>query len=203
VDANTDKPAESERDPPIADRVRGVRNETVKKFPADVWQMDPSKMKIVVFGSFNAGKSTFIQAIDPESRHVEAEGTEGTTTVAIDFGRVEILGRQIHVFGTPGQERFEFVRKITENGMDAAILMVDCSLEINEFTQQLHAHLVGTGVPVGIMLNKCDLEMSCPGTLRQQFPPDRTYELSARDPGSAIRALEQFVGSIIRAEDKI
>jgi small GTP-binding protein len=158
-------------------------------------------MKIVVFGSFNAGKSTFIQAIDSESRHVETDCAEGTTTVAIDFGRVEIFGRQIHLFGTPGQERFEFVREITENGMDAAILMVDCSLGVDEFTKQLHAHLAGTGVPVGILLNKCDLEESCPGTVREQFRGSRTYELSARDPGSARNALEQFIRSMIRAEE--
>jgi small GTP-binding protein len=164
--------------------------------------MDPSRMKIVVFGPFNAGKSTFIQAIDPGSRHVEAECTEGTTTVAIDYGRADILGRQIHLFGTPGQERFEFVREITEQGMDAAILMVDCSCGIDEFTRQLYFHLAGTGAPVGIMLNKCDLENSCPETVREQFPKASMYELSARDPESARRALEQFVGSMIRAKEK-
>jgi small GTP-binding protein len=178
-------------------------NETVKKLPADVCQMDPSRMKIVVFGAFNAGKSTFIQAIDPESRHVETDCSGGTTTVAIDFGRAELLGRHIHLYGTPGQERFEFVREITENGMDAAILMIDCSIGVDEFTRELHTHLAGTGVPVGIMLNKCDLESSCPGIVREQFGEARIYELSSRDPESARRALEHFVGSMIGAGKNI
>jgi small GTP-binding protein len=159
-------------------------------------------MKIVVFGAFNAGKSTFIQAIDPGSRHVEADTTEGSTTVAIDYGRADLLGRQIHIFGTPGQERFEFVRQITEQGMDAAILMIDCSSGIDAFTQELYAHLENTGIPLGIMLNKCDLEDSCPSLVRDKFPHVRSFEISARDPKSARQALEAFIVAISRkAED--
>ena len=159
--------------------------------------MNDSHMKVVVFGSFHAGKSTFIQAIDPASRHVQAEGDEGSTTVAIDFGRVEVLGRRIHLFGTPGQERFEFVREITEKRMDAAILVVDCSIPVDEFTWKLYLHLSGTGVPVGIMLNKCDLENSQPWTIREKFPQASTYELSSLDSGRAREALMDFLKSVI------
>jgi small GTP-binding protein len=158
--------------------------------------MDASRMKIVVFGPFNAGKSTFIQAIDPESRHVEADTLGGTTTVAIDFGRADILGREIHLFGTPGQERFEFVRHITEQGMDAAILMVDCSSGIDTFTQELYDHLERTGVPFGIMLNKCDLEDSCPSLVREKLPCARSFEISARNPKRAREALEMFIRTL-------
>jgi small GTP-binding protein len=158
--------------------------------------MDDARMKIVVFGQFNAGKSTFIRAVDPGSRHVEAECAEGTTTVAIDYGRADILGRHIHLFGTPGQERFEFVREITEHGMDAALLMIDCSAEVDEFTRQLYTHLERTGVPVGIMLNKCDLEKSTPSVVRDIFPDAITFEISARDQKSSREALEKFVNSI-------
>lgn len=159
--------------------------------------MNASHLKVVVFGSFHAGKSTFIQAIDPASRHVQAEGEEGSTTVAIDFGRVEILGRQVHLFGTPGQERFDFVREFTEKRMDAAILMVDCSNPVDDFTLKLYSHLTGTGVPVGIMLNKCDLENSRPGITREKFPKDSTYELSSLDSGGAREALVEFLTSVI------
>lgn len=148
---------------------------------------------MVIFGSFHAGKSTFIQALDPASRHVQAEGEEGSTTVAIDFGRVEVLGRQVHLWGTPGQERFEFVREITEKRMDAAILIVDCSCPVDDFTRKLNSHLAGTGVPVGIMLNKCDLENSHPEVTREKFPRARTFELSSLDPESARIALEEFL----------
>ena len=159
--------------------------------------MNASHLKVVIFGSFHAGKSTFIQAIDPASRHVQAEGKEGSTTVAIDFGRVEVSGRQVHLFGTPGQERFEFVREITEEKMDAAILMVDCSCPVDEFSQKLYSHLTGTGVPVGVMLNKCDLENSRPWITREKFPQASIYELSSLDSVSAQGALVEFLKSVI------
>jgi small GTP-binding protein len=159
--------------------------------------MESSRLKIVVFGPFNAGKSTFIQAIDPESRHVEADTLGGSTTVAIDYGRADILGRQVHLFGTPGQERFEFVRQITEQGMDAAILMVDCSSGIDTFAEELYNHLESTGVPFGIMLNKCDREDSCPAALREKFPRARSFEISARNPKSARDALEMFIQTFL------
>jgi small GTP-binding protein len=159
--------------------------------------MNASHLKVVVFGSFHAGKSTFIQAIDPSSRHVEADGVEGITTVGIDFGRMVVLGRQVHLFGTPGQERFDFVREITENGMDAAILMIDCSCPVDGFTRDLYEHLTGTDLPVGIMLNKCDLGNSQPRVVRKKFPQARTYELSSLDPESARKALEEFLELVI------
>ncbi len=158
--------------------------------------MDPSRLKIVVFGSFHAGKSTFIQAIDPGSRHVDAECADGTTTVALDFGKAEIEGRHIHLYGTPGQGRFGFVRQIISNGMDGAILMVDCSCGIDECTRELYQQLKETGVPFSVMLNKCDLSGACPATVRQELPGAVTYEISARNPGSSREALEQFIGMI-------
>ena len=63
-----------------------------------------SRLKIVIFGAFGAGKTTLIKSLDPESKHVESRCPGGTTTVALDFGRVELDGHQLHVYGTPGQE---------------------------------------------------------------------------------------------------
>ena len=158
--------------------------------------MDISRLKIVVFGSFHAGKSTFIQAIDPDSRHVDAECADGPTTVALDFGKTEIDGRLIHLYGTPGQERFEFVRQIISNGMDGAILMVDCSCGVDECTRHLYQQLRDAGIPLSVMLNKCDLSGACPAMVRQELGGAVTYEISARNPGSSREALERFVGTI-------
>jgi len=65
--------------------------------------MAGGKLKIVVFGSYNAGKSTLIETIDPSSRHIEAHTNEGDTTIALDYGRVEIHALHVYLFGTPGQ----------------------------------------------------------------------------------------------------
>lgn len=153
-------------------------------------------MKIVIFGSFHAGKSTFISAIDPDSRHVDTDCADGTTTVALDFGRVVINNCQIHLYGTPGQERFGFARQVIMRGMDAALLMVDCTCAVDEFTRQLYEDLQRTGIPLGIVMNKCDLSESCPAMVRRALPGARTFEISARDPVSARNALDQFVGLV-------
>jgi hypothetical protein len=158
--------------------------------------MDPTRLKIVVFGSFHAGKSTFIQAIDPGSRHVDAECADGTTTIALDFGRAEIDGRVIHLYGTPGQERFEFVRQIISSGMDGAVLMVDCSCGVDAFTRYLYQQLKEMGVPLSVMLNKCDLSGACPAVVQQELDGAATCHISARDPESSREALEQFVRTI-------
>jgi hypothetical protein len=160
--------------------------------------MDPTRLKIVVFGSFHAGKSTFIQAIDPGSRHVDANCSDGPTTVALDFGKVEIDGRMVYLYGTPGQERFEFVREIISSGMDAAVLMVDCTSGPDALTKQFYQNLKETGVPLSVMLNKCDLADACPARVRQELDGAATYEISARNPRSSREALEQFVGTIGR-----
>jgi len=170
--------------------------ETVKKTYGNIAFMDPSRMKIVVFGSFHAGKSTFISAIDPDSRHVDTDCADGTTTVALDFGRVVINNRQIHLYGTPGQERFGFARQVIMRGMDAAILLVDCTCAVDEFTRQLFEDLSNTGIPLGVVMNKCDLSESCPAMVRRALPGAHTYEISARDPVSARNALDQFVGMV-------
>ncbi len=158
--------------------------------------MPAGKVKIVVFGSYNAGKSTFIQAIDPQSRHVEAHTENGDTTVAMDFGRTSVHNISVYLFGTPGQDRFEFVREIISRGMDAAILMVDCSIGIDEFTRNLHSTLSDRGIPMAVMLNKCDLSEACPAMARRELPGPLLFEISAQKPESAREALSRFVDTI-------
>ena len=158
--------------------------------------MAGGKLKIVVFGAYNAGKSTFIQAIDPKARHVEAHTNEGDTTVALDYGRVEIHALQVYLFGTPGQERFEFVRQIISRGMDAAILLVDCSVATDEFTLSLYETLSKMEIPLAVMLNKCDLPGSCPATVRSVFESSLVYEICASERALALPALTAFVGTL-------
>lgn len=162
--------------------------------------MDTSRLKIVVFGSFHAGKSTFIQAIDPASRHIDAECGDGTTTVALDYGKVMINDHHIHLYGTPGQERFGFARKIIMQGMDAAILMVDCTCAVDAFTKGIYHDLMDCHVPLGLLLNKCDVTESCPAMVKRELAGSiHVYEISAKDPASAREALGRFVEVITKA----
>ena len=55
------------------------------------------------------------------------DGEKTTTTVGIDFGRVSLSGDMaLYLFGTPGQERFDFMWDIVAKGMLGVIMLVDC-----------------------------------------------------------------------------
>lgn len=90
--------------------------------------------KLVVTGPFNAGKTEFVRTAsdieivtterrisDPE---VLREGKD-ETTVAMDYGQVRLPESVLHLYGTPGQVRFEFMWPILSREMDAFILLVD------------------------------------------------------------------------------
>lgn len=90
-------------------------------------------VKVVVTGPFDAGKTTFIQAISEITvLSTERQVSDHTarvkdhTTVAMDFGRITV-GRElaIYLFGTPGQQRFDFMWEILAEGMLGFVLVVD------------------------------------------------------------------------------
>jgi small GTP-binding protein len=90
-------------------------------------------VKIVVTGPFAAGKTTLIRTISEitvlsTEREIsdETRSRKSDTTVAMDFGRITIdRDLVLYLFGTPGQERFDFMWEILGEGMLGYILLVD------------------------------------------------------------------------------
>jgi len=160
--------------------------------------MEEGKLKICVFGTFNAGKSSFIRALDPDTRHIEANCPGGTTTVALDFGRVRVGERMVYLFGTPGQERYEFVRQILARGMDGAVIIVDSTAAPDEMTRKLSEWLKELAVPVAFMLNKCDLPESYPSRFAPEIGEASVHLISARNGENVHEALSSFVDTIVR-----
>jgi small GTP-binding protein len=158
--------------------------------------MDSNKIKIVVFGQYNAGKSTFIHSVDPTSRHIEAKNEEGTTTVALDFGRVKVGTKKIFLFGTPGQDRFEFARKIVSRGMHGAIVMVDSTGDVDERTYTLCEWLTKQDIPFAIMLNKCDHPLASPEKFADILDDGYGHLISARTGENVMESLSAFVDRI-------
>jgi uncharacterized protein len=169
----------------------------VKLPPVTFFLMDKDKKcKIVVFGAFGAGKTTLIKTLDPASSHVEAVCTGGTTTVALDFGRVQVNGTHIHIFGTPGQERFEFAREIICRGMDGAILLVDATSPVDEFIHHLFDSLSASGIPFVIFLNKCDCIGAHPASIQMELGDAQVMQVSALDRKHSLEALSTFAHTL-------
>src|SRR6266705_5220041 len=90
-------------------------------------------VKMVITGPFAAGKTQFIQSISEiEVVATERRITDETarvkteTTVAMDFGRITIdEDLVLHLFGTPGQKRFDFMWEILSEGMLGLVILVD------------------------------------------------------------------------------
>lgn len=90
-------------------------------------------VKIVVTGPFAAGKTTLIRTISEitvlsTERGItdETRSRKAETTVAMDFGRITIDRELVlYLFGTPGQERFDFMWEILGEGMLGYVLLVD------------------------------------------------------------------------------
>ena len=63
-------------------------------------------VKVVAFGSSGSGKTTLIKHMDPSLRNIESRKGVATT-VAFDLGIVNRGAYKMHVYGTPGNERFK------------------------------------------------------------------------------------------------
>ncbi|HII95509.1 MAG TPA: GTP-binding protein [Candidatus Methanofastidiosum sp.] len=110
-------------------------------------------VKVVVFGKENAGKSTLIKAIEHDAINID----KNNTTVSMDYGRAIVGGRKIHFYGTPGQERFDFMRDILSRGANIGIMVLDSTMNISEFDIHLLQELKQKGIPCLIFLNKSDI----------------------------------------------
>ncbi|NJM58519.1 MAG: ATP/GTP-binding protein [Synechococcales cyanobacterium RU_4_20] len=89
-------------------------------------------MRLVVTGTVGAGKTTFIRTISEievvDTDRVATDETalmKRTTTVAFDFGRLQFGSEMaLHLYGTPGQSRFDFMWDILIRKAHAYILLV-------------------------------------------------------------------------------
>ena len=90
--------------------------------------------KFVITGAFNAGKTTFVNTLsdistvntDRAIRDSIESAIKASTTTALDYGQVQMdEALTVHLFGTPGQPRFDFMRHILSKGMDGFVFLVD------------------------------------------------------------------------------
>jgi len=109
--------------------------------------------KVVILGVENVGKTTIMESILDKIGKTDYKGT----TVAIDYGNLVLDGKKIHIFGTPGQERFQFMRELTLAGVDFAVVVLDGSRGVIERDKEIIDTLESMGVPYLIFVNKIDI----------------------------------------------
>ena len=142
------------------------------------------------------GEIHLIKTLDPKSKYIEDNCAGGTTTVVLDFERVQNNFCRIHIYGTPGQERFGFARVIIAKGMDGAILLVDVTSPLDHFTRHLSYSLHSAKVPFMVFLNKCDGDGANPDVFTGQVGLSEVRKISAKDQKQCMDALIQFAGTL-------
>ena len=89
-------------------------------------------MNLVVAGPVGAGKSTYIRSVseievvDTDRKATdEVAALKQNTTVSMDFGTLQ-FGEEmaLHIYGTPGQTRFDFMWEILIERAHAYILLI-------------------------------------------------------------------------------
>lgn len=125
-----------------------------------------SLYKIIVTGPFSSGKTTFVSTLSEipvvrTERKITTEdrGVKAETTVAMDYGRTTLEGRVLHLNGTPGQARFDFMWEILASEMNAFVVLVDATdpASFPDAQELIRLFSAFNRVPYLVVANKADL----------------------------------------------
>lgn len=119
--------------------------------------------KLLFTGPVGAGKTTAISTLSDEPPvKTDAVASDMTrkfkpeTTVALDYGVMRLPeGEKLHLYGTPGQERFDFMWEILRQGGVGLILLVsnirpNPLQDLQFFLQRFEDFIRSTAVVIGI-----------------------------------------------------
>jgi len=129
--------------------------------------MEKQVVKLVITGPVNAGKTTLISHIsntpvittdEVATDHVAA--IKKFTTVAMDHGILYVDDElELHLFGTPGQRRFNFMWDVLATGASGVVFLTDGSQpeSIDEMKHIFHHYKDNTSLPSIVGVTRQDV----------------------------------------------
>ena len=155
--------------------------------------------KIIFAGPVGAGKTTAIDTISDipvvsteQAASDEVALRKANTTVAMDYGVLNLDdGLRVHLYGAPGQDRFDFMWEILTLGGMGLVLLLDRSSErfmadLNHFLNAFERFIrqVDGAVVIGITRNDIAAETGLTPVrqvLQQRGLNVPLFEVDARD----------------------
>jgi len=149
--------------------------------------------KILIAGPVGVGKTTAINTLSDsgvlttEQRASDVvQSRKSQTTVAMDYGTLTVSeNERVHLYGIPGQERFDFMWDILQKGAIGLLLLVDNSrttpLNDLEFFLKSFSHLIeNTALVIGI--NRTDTHPQPSLEDYQRFLRERMGDRASNPP---------------------
>ncbi|MBE9181205.1 ATP/GTP-binding protein [Oculatella sp. LEGE 06141] len=175
-------------------------------------------MRLVITGTVGAGKSTFIrtvseiEVVDTDRKPTDATASmKKSTTVAMDFGRFTFgSDMRLHLYGTPGQTRFDFMWELLAIKANALILLVAAHRpEDFRAARQTMAFInqrVKIPMLLGVTHTDCEGAWSVEDVALamgydDQSMPFRVVAVNANDKESVIQALIALVEHYMSVEE--
>lgn len=172
--------------------------------------------KILFAGPVGAGKSTAVAALsDTQVVGTEQAASDMTrakkaqTTVAMDYGIMKLSDdERVHLYGTPGQERFDFMWDILQKGALGLVILIDNSRksplsDLEFYLEQFGDLIAKTKVVIGVNFMGADSTLTLEDyyrflrdekRVRRLNPP--IFEVDARSKSDMVMLIQALLYSI-------